>query len=45
MADAIQPLLDQPSRLDTMGRRGREWVLKEQDADRVAELYIQLYSD
>ena len=45
MADAIQPLLDQPTRLDTMGRRGREWVLSEQDADRVAELYIQLYSD
>ncbi|MBM43713.1 MAG: hypothetical protein CMJ36_01680 [Phycisphaerae bacterium] len=45
LADAIQPLLAKPSRLETMGKRGREWVLEEQDADRVAELYVQLYSD
>jgi hypothetical protein len=27
-----------------MGEAGRAWVLREQDADRVAGLYEQLYS-
>ena len=44
IADAVQPLLEAPDRMASMGEAGRAWVLREQDADRVAGLYEQLYS-
>jgi glycosyltransferase involved in cell wall biosynthesis len=44
IADAVQPLLAAPERMASMGQAGRAWVLQEQDADRVAGLYEQLYS-
>ena len=44
IADAVQPLLETPDRMTSMGEQGREWVLREQNADRVAGLYEQLYS-
>lgn len=43
IATAIQYLVENPEKAKEMGARGREWVLKEHDWQRVLPQYLEYY--
>lgn len=45
MAEAITNLLQDDSKLNSMGAKGREWVLENMKVDKILSQYENLYSD
>ena len=45
LADAVEPLIEDPERRRRVGRRGREWIQAERTWDHNAELYRSIYEE